>query len=134
MKISSSTSSPILVFPGGDDLSNVSSLSQTSKISMDSIITRGLISKNRMRENVKINDEALDPFKRLLKWRLNHNNSMHMPTKVDNTEHKYSQLCYWGTKKKNCKDKMRFDACGVNLCIDCYAKFHQKESIVAKKT
>ena len=89
MKISSSTSSPILIFPGGDDISNVSSLSRTSKISMNSIITRGMISKNRTRENVTINDEALDPFKGLLKWRLNHNNSMHMPTKVDNPEHKY---------------------------------------------
>ena len=85
MQISSSTSSPILIFPGGDDLSNVISLSRTSKISIDIISTRGMISKNRMRENVEINDEALDPFKGLLKWRLNHNNSMHMPTKVDNT-------------------------------------------------
>ena len=81
-----------------------------------------------------INDEALDPFKGLLKFRLNHNNVMHMPTKVDNPEHKYLQLFYWGTKKKNYKDKLCFDACGFNLCIDCCAKFHQKESIVVKKT
>ena len=89
MKISSSTSSRTLMFPGGDDIITVSSFSQTSKISMDSVSTRGMISKNRMRENVKINDEALDPFKGLLKWRLNHNNFMHMPKTLDNPEHKY---------------------------------------------
>ena len=49
MKISSSNISRTLMFPGGDDLSNVSSLSRTSKISMDSISTRGMIYKNRMR-------------------------------------------------------------------------------------
>ena len=134
MKISSSTSSRTLMFPGGDDLSTVSSLSRTSKRSMDSISTKGMIDKKRMRKNVKINDEALDPFKGLLKCRLNHNNVMHMPTKVDNPKHKHCQLCYWGTKKKNYKDKLRCDACRVNLCIDCYAIFHQEESIVAKKT
>ena len=89
MKISSSTSSRTLMFPGGEYLSTVSSLSRTSKISMDSIITRGMIYKNRMRENVTINGEALDPFKGLLKCRLNHNNFMHMPKKLDNSEHKY---------------------------------------------
>ena len=100
MKISSSTSSRTLMFPGGDDLSTVSSLSRTSKISMDSIITRCMISKNIMRKNVKINDEALDPFKGLLKFRLNHNNVIHMPTKVDNTEHKYCQLYYWRNQEE----------------------------------
>ena len=134
MKISSSTSSRTLMFPGGDDLSTVSSLSRTSKISMDSISTRGMISKNRMRENVKINDEALDPFKGLLKCRLNHNNVMHMSTKVENPKHKYFQLCYWVTNNNNYKYKLHCDACRVNLCIHCYAIFHQEESIVAKKT
>ena len=57
-----------------------------------------------------------------------------MPTKVDNPKHKYYQLFYWVTKKNNLKDKLRCDVCGVNLCIDCYAIFHQEESIVAKKT
>ena len=55
------------MFPGGDDIGNVSSLSRTSKISMDSISKRGVISKKRMSNNVKINDEALDPLKGLLK-------------------------------------------------------------------
>ena len=40
MKISGSSSSRTLMFPGGDDLGTVSSLSRTSNISMDSIITR----------------------------------------------------------------------------------------------
>ena len=122
------------MFPGGDDLGTVSSLSRASKISMYSISTRGMISENRMRNNVTINDEALDPFKGLLKCRLNHNNVMHMPTKMDNPKHKYCQLCYWLTKKNNYKDKLSWDACVVNLCIDFCAIFHQEESIVAKKT
>ena len=33
---------------------------------------------------MKINDEALDPFKGLLTCQLNHNNVMHMPIKVEN--------------------------------------------------
>ena len=98
MKIIIITSSCTLMFPGGDNLSTVSSLSQTSKISMDIISTRGMISKNIIRKNVTINDEALDPFKGLLKFRLNHNNVMHMPKKVYNLKHKYCQLCYWGIK------------------------------------
>ena len=57
-----------------------------------------------------------------------------MPTKVDNPKHKYFQLYYWGTNNKNYRDKLCCDACGVNLCIDCYAISHQEESIVAKKT
>ena len=134
MNISSISSSRTLMFPGGDDLGTVSSLSQTSKISMDSISTRCMISENKMRKNVKTNDEALDPFKGLLKCRLNHNNFMHMPTKVDNPKHKYFQLCYWVTKKNKYKDKLRWYSCGVNLYIDCCAIFHQEESIVAKKT
>ena len=134
MNISSSSSSRTLMFPGGDDLGTVSSLSRTSNISMDSIITRCMIYENRIRKNVTTNDEALDPFKGLLKCRLNHNNVMHMPTKVDNQKHKYCQLCYWVTKKNNYKDKLRWDACGVNLYIDCCAIFHQEESIVSKKT
>ena len=88
MKISSISSSRTLMFPGGDNLGTVSSLIRTSKISMYSISTRFMISENIMRKNVTINDEALDPFKGLLKCRLNHNNVMHMPTKVDNPEHK----------------------------------------------
>ena len=68
---------------------------------MDIISTRGMITKNRMRNNVKINDEALDTFKGMLKFRLNHNNGMHIPTKVDNPKHKYCQLCYWGTRRNN---------------------------------
>ena len=126
MKIVSSTISCTLMFPGGDDLSTVSSSSQTSKISMDSISTRRIIDKNRIRKNVTINDESLDPFKRLFKCRLNHNNSMHMPTKVDKPKHKYCQLYYWGTKNKNFNNKRRCDKCGFNLCIDCYAIFHQE--------
>ena len=126
MKISSSTSSHTLMFPGGEDLSTVSSLSGTSKISMDSIITTDMISKNRMRKNVTINDEALDPFKGLLRCLLNHNNVMHMPTKVDNQKHKYCQLCYWVTRKKNYKDKLLWDACVFNLYIYCCAIFHQE--------
>ena len=57
-----------------------------------------------------------------------------MPTKVDNPKHKYCQLCYWGTKKNNYKYKLSRDACEVNIYIDCYAIFHQEESIFAKKT
>ena len=68
MRISSSISSRKMMFPGGDDISTVSSLSQTSKIPMYIIITRGMISKNRMRKNVTINDEDLDPLKGLLKF------------------------------------------------------------------
>ena len=123
MNISSGTSSRTLIFPSGDDLSTVSSLSRTSKISMDIIITRGMISKNIIRKNVTINYEALDPSKRLLKCRLNHNNVMHMPIKVKNPKHKYCQICYWGTNKKNYKDKLSCDACGVNLCIYYYTIF-----------
>ena len=125
MNISSSTSSCTLMFPGGDDLITVSSLSRTSKISMDSISTSGMISKNITRKNVTINDEALDPFKRLLKCLLNHNNVMHMPTKVENPKHKYCQLCYWVTNNNKYKDKVSCDSCGVNLFIDFYAIFHQ---------
>ena len=101
MKIVSSTSSRTLMFPGGDDLSTISSLSRASKISMYSISTIGMITKKRMRKNVKINDEAIDPFKGMLKYRLNHNYVMHIPTKVDNPKHKYCQLCYWGTRRNN---------------------------------
>ena len=68
-----------------------------------------------MSKNVKINDEAIDPFKGLFKSRLNHNNVMHIPTKVENPKHKYCQLCYWVTKKNNYKDKISCDACGVKL-------------------
>ena len=89
MKISSSTSSCTLMFPGGDDISTVSSLSRTPKISMDSISTRGVIAKKIMSKNVKINYKALDPFKGLLKCRLNHNIVMQMPKKVDKPKHKY---------------------------------------------
>ena len=101
---------------------------------MDNISTIGMISKKIMRKYVTINDEALDQFKGLLKCRLNHNNVMHMPTKVDNPKHKYCQLCYWRTKTNIYKDKLSCDSCGVNFCIYCYAIFHQEESIVVKKT
>ena len=134
MKISSSTSSCTSMLPGGDYLSTVRSLSQTSKISIDSISTGCIIAKKRMRKNVTIDDEALNPFKGLLKCRLNHNNVMHMSTKVENPKHKYFQLCYWVTNNNNYKYKLHCDACRVNLCIHCYAIFHQEESIVAKKT
>ena len=89
MKISSSTSSRTLMFPGGDSLSIISSLSRTSKRAMDSISTRGVIAKKIMSKNVKINYKALDPFKGLLKCRLNHNIVMQMPKKVDKPKHKY---------------------------------------------
>ena len=72
MKISIRTVSCTLMFNGGDNLSTVSIFSRTSKISMDSIRTRGMISKKRIRKNVTINYEALDPFKGPLKCRLNH--------------------------------------------------------------
>ena len=134
MKISSITSSRTLMFPGGEDISSVSSFSQTSKISMGSISTRGMIYKNRTRKNITINDESLYPFKGLLKCRLNHNIVMHMPKKVGNPKHKYCQLCYWVTKRNNYKNKLCCDAYGVNLCIGCYATFHQEEEIVANKT
>ena len=101
---------------------------------MDVIITRGMISKKRMNKNVTIYDENLDRFKGLLKCQINHNNFMHMPTKVDNPNHKYCQLCYWETKNNNYKDKLRCVACGMNLYINCYAIFYQEESIVANKT
>ena len=87
MKISSSTSSRTLMFPGGDDLSTVISLSRTSKISMDSISTRGMIYKNRTRKNMSIKDEYLNPFKGQLICLLNHNIVMRMPSKVDNQNH-----------------------------------------------
>ena len=74
-----------------------------------------MISKNRMRENVTSNGEALDTFKGLLKCQFNHNNVMHMPTKVDNPKHKYCQLCYWLTKRNNYKDKM---CCFVTRRLD----------------
>ena len=82
------------MFPGGYNFSTVSSLIQTSKISMDSVSTRVMISKNRTRKDVTIIDEALDPFKGLLKFRLNHNHDMHMPKKVENPKHKCCQLFY----------------------------------------
>ena len=94
---------------------------------MDSISTRGMISENIMRKNLTINDQNLDPFKVLLKCRFNHNNVMHMPTKLDNLKHKYCQLCYWVTNKNNYKEKLLWGACGVNICIDCCAIFHQEE-------
>ena len=87
-----------------------------------------------MRKNITINDEALDPFKGLLKCRLNHNNVIHMRTKVDNPKHKYDQLCYWGTTKNIYKDTLSCDLCGVNICIYCYAIFNEEESIFAKNT
>ena len=45
MKIISSTSSRTLMFLGGENLSTIISLSQTSKISMDIISTRCMIDK-----------------------------------------------------------------------------------------
>ena len=87
----------------------------------------------KRRKNIKFNDEVLDPFKGQLKCRLDHSNVMHMPSKVENPKHKYCQLCYWAKKEKVHKELLRCEACGVNICINCYSIFHQEESIVAKK-
>jgi hypothetical protein len=117
----------------GGDISVATSISIGSKRSIDSVKTRGMMTETKKSKNIQFNDEVLDPFKGRLKCRLDHKHVMHMPSKVENSQHKYCQLCYWGTKKKKFKDLLRCEACAVNICIDCYAIFHQEESIVAKK-
>ena len=118
----------------GEDCNSVaSSTSRVSKRSIDTVSTRGMITSRKKKKNIQFNDEVLDPFKGALKCQLDHKHVMHMPSKVENSQHKYCQLCYWGTKKKRYKDLLRCEACEVNICIDCYAIFHQEESIVAKK-
>ena len=111
----------------GDERSTASSITSNSRS------TRGMAIAAKRRKNIKFNDEVLDPFKGQLKCRLDHSNVMHMPSTVENPKHKYCQLCYWAKKEKVHKELLRCEACGVNICINCYSIFHQEESIVAKK-
>ena len=87
----------------------------------------------KTKRNIKFNNEVLDLFKGELKYRLDHSNIMHMPSKVENPKYKYYQLCYWRKKKKVHKALLRCEVCEVNICINCYGIFHQEESIVVKK-
>ena len=118
-----------------DDHSSTSTL--TSWISRQSInssvSTREMNLARKRKRNIKFNDEVLDLFKQELKCRLDHRNTMHMLSKVENPKHKYCQLCYLRKKEKVHKSLLYCEACDVNIYINCYSIFYQEESIVAKK-
>ena len=82
--------------------------------------------------NSCITDKSLDPFKGQLKCRLDHTIVKHMPSRVAG-KHKYCQLNYWASKKKKHTQLLKCDACGVHLCIDCYALCHTEANPVGKK-
>ena len=96
-------------------------------------MTRGAVKRIMNAKNSCITDGALDPFKGSLKCRLDHNNVRHMPSKVPGGKHKYCQLNYWATKKKKHAQLLKCEACGVNLCVDCYALYHTEANLVGRK-
>ena len=96
-------------------------------------MTRGAVKRIMNAKNSCITDGALDPFKGSLKSRSDHNNVRHMPSKVPGGKHKYCQLNYWATKKKKHAQLLKCEACGVNLCVDCYALYHTEANLVGRK-
>jgi len=108
-----------------------SSLSR-SVSSCKSTMTRSAVKRFKNAQNISITDEALEPFKGELKCRLDHANVRHMPSKVVG-KHKYCQLNFWATRKKKHSQLLKCDACGVNLCVDCYSVYHSEENLVGKK-
>jgi len=107
-------------------------LRSVSSSSCKSTMTRSAVKRFKNARNISITDEALEPFKAELKCRLDHATVRHMPSKVVG-KHKYCQLNFLATRKKKHSQLLKCDACGVNLCVDCYSVYHSEENLVGKK-